>query len=169
MISPGKNCKICIAMEEQTGKLIEPPPVAFSFSAPGWYVLGGLVLLAVLLVLLLAIRYYRSNRYRRDALRYLSEKQKELSSQNAFGMLVYESNMLVKRIAMSRYGRAKVAGLQAEQWIAFINTTWGERSFNDQEGQLLTRDIYSQTVHPEQAVAFTSKAMRWIKKHKKHL
>ncbi len=158
-------------MDDQTGKLIEPPPVAFSFSAPGWYVVGALILLFVLTAICLVIRQYRSNRYRRDALRYLSEKEKELSAQNALDTMVYETHMLIKRIAMSRYGRGKVSGLKGGQWISFINSTWRERSFNDRDGQLLSSDIYKpwHTVQPEQASAFIGKARRWIKSHKKHL
>jgi len=158
-------------MDDQVGKLIEPKPIAFSFDTPGWYVVGGLVFLLLLWIIYLLIKYYQSNLYRKHALQFLTNTESKLSEKKAFGELVYETQMLIKRIAMKRYGRKKVSGLRHDEWTSFINTTWREKSFDNEDEELLSQNIYMPLQHitAYQATAFTRKARRWVKKHKKHL
>jgi hypothetical protein len=157
--------------DDPVGKLIEPAPVPFSFGAPGWYVLGGLGLLLLALCIYLLVKHYRSNLYRRRALAFLSDTESRFSTKEAFGDLVYETHMLIKRIAMSRYGRKKVSSLRGDEWISFINTTWHDKAFDNNDEELLTQTIYKPKVPVSagQATAYTKKARRWIKKHKKNI
>jgi len=157
--------------DDPVGKLIEPAPVPFSFGAPGWYVVWGLALILLIFCIYLLVMHYKSNRYRRQALLFLANTEDKFSARQAFGELVYETHMLIKRIAMSRYGRRKVSGLRGDEWTSFINTTWREKSFNNDDDELLSQSIYKPLVpvSTEQATAFTKKARRWIKKHKKHI
>jgi hypothetical protein len=157
--------------DDSVGKLIEPPPVPFSFGAPGWYALGAFAILLLAFCVYLLVLHYRSNLYRRHALAFLTDTEIKYSAKDAFGELVYETHMLIKRIAMSRYGRKKVSSLRGDEWIAFINTTWHDKAFDNADDELLTQTIYKPRVPVSagQATAFTRKARRWIKKHKKHI
>jgi hypothetical protein len=157
-------------MDDQVGKLIEPEPVPFSFTTPGWYVVGVLLLLLVVLCVFLLIKHYKNNLYRRCALAFLIEREKRLSLINASGRIVYETQMLIKRIAMNRYGRREVSGLREDKWIAFINSTWREKSFDEKDNELLSRGIYNSSLQitDETVSAFVEKAKRWIRKHKRH-
>ncbi len=156
-------------MDQQVGKLIEPPPVAFDFKAPGWYVLGVMFLLLIIFITWLAVKYYRRNLYRKHALQFLNNVEKLLLPVNEFDLLVYQTQMLIKRIAMTRYGRRNVSGLRGDEWIAFINATWREKSFDDNDEALLNQNIYAPqpTVSADEAAKFIEKARRWIKKHKR--
>ncbi|WCT09975.1 DUF4381 domain-containing protein [Mucilaginibacter jinjuensis] len=158
-------------MDDQLGKLIEPKPVPFTFTAPGWYVVGGLIVLLLIGLVWLLIRQYQLNRYRKHALLLLANTEKKYTDEQAFDLLIYEADLLIKRIAMSRYGRQNVSGLRDGQWTAFINRTWHEKSFNEQDEVLLNQTIYQskQVVTADEAQAFTQKAKRWIKKHKRHI
>jgi len=157
--------------DDSVGKLIEPAPVPFSFGAPGWYVVGALALALLIFCIYLLVMHYKSNRYRRNALQFLANTEDKFSTRQAFGELIYETHMLIKRIAMSRYGRKKVSSLRGDEWISFINTTWREKAFDNSDDELLTQTIYKPLVPVSagQATAFTRKARRWIKKHKKHI
>ncbi|WP_259068109.1 DUF4381 domain-containing protein [Mucilaginibacter sp. X4EP1] len=156
-------------MDQQVGKLIEPPPVPFSFEQPGWYVLGGLLVLLLALITWLLVKYYRKNRYRKHALQFLNNTEQTLSQVKEFDLLVYQAQMLIKQIAMARYGRHHVSGLRGDQWIAFINNTWREKSFDNSDVVLLNQNIYAseKSVSADEATNFTNKARRWIKKHKR--
>jgi hypothetical protein len=158
-------------MDQQVGKLIEPPPVAFHFGAPGWYVLGVLFLLLIVLVVWLSVRYYRHNLYRKHALRFLKSVEQQLFPAKEFGEVVYQTQMLIKRMAMSRYGRQNAAGLKGDQWITFINNTWREKSFDEADEKLVNANIYmpQQKVSADEATRFIEKSRRWIKKHKRTL
>ncbi|HEY4323450.1 MAG TPA: DUF4381 domain-containing protein [Mucilaginibacter sp.] len=156
-------------MEDQVGKLIEPAPVPFTFTAPGWYVLGGIAALLILFIVLLMIRYYRLNLYRKHALLQLSNIQQNYTTNGSFDLLVYEADLLIKRIAIARYGRQNVSGLRGNEWISFINKRWREKSFDSTDGQLLERKIYEsgQPVSGDEASLFVQKTKRWIKNHKR--
>jgi hypothetical protein len=158
-------------MDDQLGKLIEPQPVPFTFSAPGWYVLGGLILLLLIGLVILLIKYYQLNKYRKHALNFLANTEQKYIDLKAFDQLVYEANMLIKRIAMSRYGRQAVSGLRDGQWTDFINRTWREKSFDKSDETLINQTIYQSKdgISAEDAQAFTQKAKRWIRKHKRHI
>ena len=149
------------------GKLIEPAPVPFSFGAPGWYVLGIFCLLVILFVLWLMWRHHVKKRYRAEALQWLSIKEQSLTRQKNYNALVYETSMLLKRIAMSKYGRSNVAGKRGTDWTSYINSTWKAKAFDKQDEALLYGDIYSvEAIEPDKATAFVNKAKQWIKQHK---
>lgn len=149
-------------------ELIEPPPVKFSFDAPGWYVVGALLMLLLLASAILWYRHYKRNRYRAAALLQLAKKKELLIPQQQYDVLMYESDLLVKRVAMKKYGRNNVAGLTASQWIAYINQTWKEKSFTNEEGQLLSQKVYAfnNNISKEEAETFVEKSKRWIRKHR---
>lgn len=148
------------------GKLIEPQPVAFSFGAPGWYVLGAVCLLAVLFIAWLLWQHYQKNKYRKYALQWLDVKQQELSSTNNYNALVYETTMLLKRVAMTKYGRDQVAGKRGNEFTTYINSTWRAKAFDANDEALFTNSIYSETtIEQQKAELFVSKAKQWIKKH----
>ncbi|MEX6686963.1 DUF4381 domain-containing protein [Danxiaibacter flavus] len=149
-------------------ELIEPAPVKFSFEAPGWYVVGILFVLLLITSALLWYRHYKRNNYRAAALLQLAKKVELFIPQQRYDALVYESDLLVKRIAMKKYGRNNVAGLTASQWIDYINQTWKEKSFTAEEGQLLNQKVYAfnNNISKEEAETFVEKSKRWIKKHR---
>lgn len=153
-------------MDEQYGKLIEPSPVPFSFGAPGWYVLSVLCLLTVLLIVWLLWRHHVKNKYRTYALQWLSDKEQQYLSDKNYPALVYETTMLVKRIAMSRYGRDNIAGKRGNEFISYINATWKAKAFDNTDEILFSQNIYSsEIIEQDKAAAFVSKAKQWIKKH----
>ena len=118
-------------MDEQYGQLIERhKQVAFTFGAPGWYVLGVVLLLVIAVVVRLGLRSYRKNRYRRQALM-------EMKTYAGDATALYRTNMLLKRIAMTRYGRAETAGIRGKEWIAFLNKSRGRELFGAADAVLL--------------------------------
>jgi Domain of unknown function (DUF4381) len=154
-------------MADQFGQLIEPSQANFSFGVLGWYVLGALNFLLLFVVACLWVRHYRKNRYRRRALNWLAAREAYCIRRQAYPELVNESNILIKRIAMRKYGRAAVAGKKSSEWIAYINGTWREGSFDKNDEQLLSKGLYAsgEGVSAEQARSFINKTRRWINNH----
>jgi Domain of unknown function (DUF4381) len=152
-------------MDEQFGNLIEPPRRTFTFGAPGWYVLGGLFLLVLLVLGIWWLRRYRRNRYRRQAIREIGLIQSRYAGSD-IGIGLYEINMLVKRIAMTDYQRSETAGLRRSAWIDFLNRSQGTVLFDSCEDDLLEELYNGKTVagHPE---VFIYKVEEWIRKHKR--
>lgn len=152
-------------MNDSFGQLIEPPAVGFTFGAPGWYVLGVAVLFVLLLFGWLMIRHYRRNRYRRDALAYVALHEANLT-ENPAGA-TYEMNMVMKRLAISLYGRSASASLRSGQWIALLNESIGKELFDTGDSALVSEALYNGQVSVDSARKFSAKARTWISDHRR--
>ncbi len=89
--------------------------------APGWWLLGGLVLLLTA-VMVIAVRARRRS-LRARALRELDELTSRWSSHSDFQTMAAEVSMLLRRIALTRFGQETVAGLHGESWQRFLSKT----------------------------------------------
>ncbi|HEY6977285.1 MAG TPA: DUF4381 domain-containing protein [Chitinophagaceae bacterium] len=156
-------------MDEQYGQLIEPEKVLFTFGAPGWYVLGVLILLLIAALAWLIYRNYQKNLYRKNALKWLAAEEANYANSNAPIALLYETNMLLKRIAIARYGRSMAAGIRGNEWIVFLNKSRGKPLFDEKEGYLLQNELYAAGTSDADYSSvniFLNKAKEWIRKHK---
>lgn len=151
------------------GSLIEPSPVPFRFGAPGWYVAGVLLLLLLATGAFLLYRHYRRNRYRREALQWLQTLESAASQDGSAASLVYATNLLLKRIAMSRYGRERIAPARGPGWISVLNHTMKKELFDEKDERLLAQDIYQagDVLAPSTATGFVVKAKQWIQQHQR--
>ena len=153
-------------MDDQYGQLIEPAAVVFGFGAPGWYVLGAVVMLLLMWLAGLLWRRYERNRYRRQALKEILDSQKHYAAAGMEGNMLYETNMLLKRIAMARYGRNETAGMKGDEWIDFLNQSIGDELFDETDNKLL-QELYTGKKHESRPITdFIQKAKTWIKKHR---
>ena len=138
----------------QLHDLYEPPPVPFSFGAPGWYVLGGIVLVAAILVTVFRVRKYVKNRYRRDALRSLN-------------VLEHPSDLFVvlKKTAIHAFGREEVASLYGEGWITFLDKTGVKVALGEYREVILPAMYGGNVIAPEIRGKILSNAKQWVKTH----
>ncbi len=148
------------------GQLIEPAPIQFSFGAPGWYILGGILLIVLCVGVFLSWKHYRKNHYRRMALQWLQQEEQRLIAAKEEAQLVYTANMLIKRIAMQLYGR-EIASLRGKDWLDFIKQTDRSVCFNDEDIELLDA-LYTSDgqINNDRAVSFVNKTKHWIKTHR---
>ncbi|MEH0157116.1 DUF4381 domain-containing protein [Limibacter armeniacum] len=151
----------------QIGELIEPTPIGFSFGAPGWYVLLGLIFLIGSLVALRIWLQYKRNQYRRDALKHLKLMTTTYYVPTQSNQLAFETVMLLKRITAGLYGRRKVAALRGTQWTELLNKTCKEVSFTPEDAAMLDEILYRpDTVSIQGWVpTFVQKSKIWIRKH----
>ncbi len=158
-------------MDEQFGnplvRAIEeihmPEPVAWWPAAPGWRVLGLLLLAFVLYRFVRACRRWWRNRYRREALRRL-EAFLGAGRREALRHLPF----LLKATALRAYPRDRVAGLSGEPWLAFLDSRYKGPSFR-KDGLLLSvayRDPAAWDFSKERGDALITMARRWIKEHR---
>lgn len=143
------------------GNLIEPSPVPFRFDTPGWYVLGALLLLLLVAITVLAIRHYRRNRYRRNALHWLDTRLPVLTPQQQWR----EADQVLKYLAMEVYGKANVASLQGESWMQFLNQRLRKQQpFSAADSVSLQNALYQDAAaSPED---FITKTRYWILHHR---
>jgi hypothetical protein len=99
--------------------------------APGWWLLIGLLLLAA--ALFAAWRRYRRS-LRRLALNELSRIENATQNDAA---LARDLENLLRRFAVARYGREKVARLNGDEWISFVVAHGGSALAGDSGRELL--------------------------------
>ena len=127
--------------------------------APGWWLLAG----ALLLVSVLAWRHlpgwWRRQRVRRAALREL----RVLSRRPAGELPMAELSTLLRRVAMSRDPRARVAALTGDRWLEYLDRAAGTREFRHGPGRCLASAPYGGP-GPEDAAAVMALAEHWIRR-----
>ncbi|MBN2647503.1 MAG: DUF4381 domain-containing protein [Thiotrichales bacterium] len=96
-----------------------PEPIGWWPLAFAWWIL----LLSLTSILLGSIWYVREQRrrnaYRRQALQKL---QHIMAQESADSTKIQQMNHLLKQVAITAYGRKRVAGLHQSEWFTFLQT-----------------------------------------------
>lgn len=133
-----------------------PEPVSFWPPAIGWWLL---VLLGIGLVLLgyWGFKYYFRPNIRKDAMIELDKLNQGLIQDRSYQQFYINVSILVRRIAITIFGRSKVAGLAGESWLLFLDETSGTTFFTTGNGRLLiTAPYMSFDAGDDEQVADTS-------------
>jgi hypothetical protein len=128
--------------------------------APGWWLLGLLLLAALAPALLRLARAWRRRRRRERVLAELDG----MRGAECGPALVAAVSALLKRAALSRFPRAEVAALTGADWLAFLDRTGGAGGFADGPGRVLADGAYA----PRQdcdAPALLALARRWLRQN----
>ncbi len=157
---------------QRLNDIVVPDATAWWPPAPGWYVLGILLLLAGLILAVSAIRHWWKNRYRTAALRELNVLRE------AFGTptpaeprrVVAGINRILKRTALVGWPRDEVATLAGDSWIEFLNRTGHQRLFSADQANAMVNIAWSsaisQQMSPSQVNSLFDSAAVWIRQHK---
>ena len=109
--------------------------------AAGWW-LGLLLAVAGLAWALPKIRgYLRSRRMRRELERRLGSISWGDTGESRARALA-DLSRLVRRYAVTRFGRQRVAGLCGDDWLAFLDRTSGTEEFTRGPGRVLAEGPY---------------------------
>lgn len=84
-----------------------------------WAVIVGVLGITIGLIWYYWVRY-QNNRYRREAEKALQES---LQNKTLIADKVLTVNQLLKQVAITHYGRSKVAHLSGENWVHFLQET----------------------------------------------
>lgn len=122
-----------------------PPPPGWWPPAPGWWTLAVLLLL---LIAGMAYRYRRrASRLRRAAIAEL--RQLEAASDPV--ALARGLEQLLRRYALARFDREKVARLNGDAWIDFV-IAHGGAAWAGETGKDLLRTAYGSTASVDRAL-----------------
>lgn len=142
---------------------IPPEKIDMSPTGPGWYVLGGIISLLILVILIREYSHFLKNTYKRVATRDIDTiVTNNLSLQES----VYQINTTLKRVAITSYDRDQVAHLNGQTWIDFLNEHW-KGNFTDKESELLMDAAYMKPSENSSEVLsqLIQSSKKWIKNH----
>lgn len=164
-------------LKDMTGLQL-PDAVAFWPLAPGWYWLGGLILIFTALLLACRFLSWRTNSYRRTSrtqlLQLTSEQAQQLPSQlrRVLRLSAVQSEPLCQRIhnlLMRRISRAVVPELLLDSNFSFLNKTSRSARFSEQQLQQLQglayRPLAQSGLNGEEFNELRNLSVRWIAEH----
>jgi len=113
-MSVDMNKTIAEASLDNLHDIIIPDAVGYLPPAPGWYVLGLLVLALLFHFSMGFYKRYKKSLYRREALDELGSYE-EQGKEVTLHLLT-----LAKRVAITAYGREEIAKLSGDRWWDFM-------------------------------------------------
>lgn len=137
-----------------------PMPVDWWPPAPGWW------LLAVLMLVVVGFLVWRWRRQQHDELALDLALHELERLQGQYGAnskdLLRELSVLLRRAAISQYGRERVSGLTGAAWVRFLDEKAGRTLFGDKFAHLLTELPYRPESQAETA-ALLQAVRLWLK------
>ena len=122
-----------------------PQPVGWWPLAPGWYVLMVLVLLMLAGLVYAIRRLYLNGLAKRQALRLLATYQQQHAREANSQLTSARVSELLKRVALVYFPRDRVASLQGESWLVFLNETGKDLDFDSLRHDLLELPFHSKS------------------------
>jgi hypothetical protein len=145
--------------------IVVPPPVPWWPPAPGWLWLLGFVALVVLALSVRGFIHWQQNRYRREALAELSRLEAAAGDAASRALAIEQMPTVLKRTALTAYGREPVAALTGPDWFAFLDRTGGTR-FGTGLGAAMENALYrSAQADSVNIPELASEVRRWIRNH----
>lgn len=139
-----------------------PPAAPFWPPAPGWWVVAFAVLLLLAWVGALAWRRRRLARARRRILGELAALEADFTRERSSERLAMIS-VLLRRLALSRYPRERVAGLAGTDWLRFLDESGGNGQFAAGPGRVLAAAPYRRSIpHDMDIEAFSRLVRDWV-------
>jgi len=131
-----------------------PMPVDWWPPAPGWWVLGVLLLVS----LGWAIWRYQRSALRRAALTELRRLEQDEPDDKRLSAGV---NQLLRRVALACFPRKQVAGLSGEAWLRFLEAQARVKGFIGGPGRVLATAPYAAAATLDRG-ALIDLTRRWI-------
>ena len=131
--------------------------------APGWWVLAVLLVAGLVLSTLWLLRRYRSYRQKLHIMDEL-ESLRDCCDNNTEEFTA-QLSMLLRRIALRRYSRQRVASLTGSDWLRFLDETGGNGDFEHGIGQILEVGPYQPQTRELPREGLLALAQRWVKQN----
>ncbi|MDX2314132.1 MAG: DUF4381 domain-containing protein [Gammaproteobacteria bacterium] len=139
-----------------------PPPPPLWPPAPGWWLLGCVLIVAAALATRLALTRWRRGRGRRAAVRAMAELRNRYRNGEARDVLTAELATLLRRAAMNRHPRVQVAGLTGRDWLEFLDDD--THQFTNGVGACLSTAPYARGQAPDFDALFTL-CEKWVRRN----
>ncbi|MEM7016166.1 MAG: DUF4381 domain-containing protein [Pseudomonadota bacterium] len=142
-----------------------PDPISFWPPAPGWWVLGVLMLAGLVFLVIRGWRWHARRAFKRQALIEARDIYSHYQQYHDDGKLIADMSILLKRVALMRFGPAEVAALQGQDWLEFLDRVDRSAAFTQGVGSVLAEGPYRPNAEVKgQPEIFIKLCQDWIKK-----
>jgi ABC-type nickel/cobalt efflux system permease component RcnA len=137
--------------------------------APGWWILAAVGMILLITACFWLWHRWSDNRYRREALQELEGYFEAWKREEDDHVFLFEIQQLLKRVALTRFDRQKVASLTGEAWLLFLDQSSNSHAFSIGPAEALIDGNYRLDINID-VTALENCARQWIKRHDaKHL
>jgi hypothetical protein len=141
-----------------------PDAVSAWPSTPGWTVLFVLLIVACLVGIGWGYRYWRRRRLIQGIWQRFTELECAYHQQTQPAeRVIAELSTLLRRLALRAYPREQIAGLQGNDWLAFLDKSLGGDDFQQRARELVTAPYQARVTSELQPVFDLCR--QWIKHH----
>jgi len=156
---------------EKLADIMTPPPASFLPQTWAWAALAALALALAAVRLVRWQRHRAANRYRAEALAELARIERAMADGVAPGTALAAIPPLIKRVALTAWGRPRVAALAQARWLAFLRATDRDAAPSAPLAGLLDDGEYRSAaalaaVSHDDARACMQAARHWIEAHR---
>jgi hypothetical protein len=149
--------------------IVLPAPVDWWPLANGWYVVFGVLLIAIGWIGYRSVQGWIANRYRRTALQKLQLLAENIRNEVNRDSSLRQIPILLKRTALSAYPREQVASLSGKDWFDFLNSSIRNPSFTESTFVTLDKISYScgelGDIDTHSITALLNASKQWLKNH----
>lgn len=125
-----------------------PGEPAFWPPAPGWWLVAVIMSALLAWLIVVASRRHRIHRQRRRILAALADLEDELETERTPAALARIA-VLLRRLALTRFPRERVAALTGSAWLRFLDESGGGGRFVDGPGRVLATAPYQRSLPPD--------------------
>ncbi|MBL6688001.1 MAG: DUF4381 domain-containing protein [Pseudomonadales bacterium] len=145
-----------------------PAEVSFWPPAIGWWIILGLLLVGLAFAIHALIKRLRQTAYRRQAKRHLRAIKADWQLHGDVRQTLKALQELMKRTALTAFGRDQVAKLTGYRWTAFLDQTGDMTAFSLGAGEVLIDGPYRQgfDLTNDHVDAVFDLCDRWIRQHR---
>lgn len=140
------------------------PPPTFWPPAAGWWLLAAVLLALLVALVMWSLRRYRAYRQKRQIMNELDRLSDCYSNDNISGYIA-EISTLLRRVALRRYARTRVASLTGPDWLRFLDETGGAGGFEKGVGRVLEVGPYQSSSSDVPVEALLVLVRQWVKKN----
>ena len=141
-----------------------PEPVSAWPPAPGWWILAFLAISLIVWTVWKLRQNYKKNQLLRISLTSAARLEQDYQKHQDPQRLVREYSSLLRRIALARFPRQKVASLTGSDWLKFLDDSASTNLFDCEAGKLLLFAPYQKPTETiEQLDQLTVAVNSWIK------
>lgn len=136
--------------------------------ATGWYFVAALVAFFLSWKLILAVKRYKADAYRRNALRQLEIINTDFDSGNLnHKQYLQQLRQLLKATTLIVYQRHEVASLSGQQWAQFLNKETDKAYFDKNALGLMEHSTYQQQYETDadSLKQFSQCVAQWLAHH----
>ena len=132
--------------------------------APGWWILGFCLIALVVFTIWKIWQKYQQKHLLRVSLATIAKLQQEFANHQDQQVLIKQYSNLLRRIALARFPRQRVASLTGSNWLNFLDDSVDMKLFNSDAGKLLLNAPYQRSTDEFSYLDDLSRAVElWIK------